>query len=629
MVNKDDLSGDASRVAAPVSIDPASAFARAEALERAGRIGEAEQIYRSLLRAFPNHPWLLNSLALAVKARGDATEAESLLRRAIGINPREAAFHNNLGNSVRVRNATAEAESCYRHALALKPDYPEAHYNLGVTLEEMGRPDEALAAFRQAVFLNPSYAQAFTRIGAVLNERSAFEEALVPLDAAVAAQPNYFDARYYRGLVLSGLERYEDAMAELERAVALKPDSPEALSNLALIAARRSDVSNARAYAERCLTLSPSQPIAMVALAMVDLGEQAFTVAEQQLRPLLTSSQVTGNLRAFALGLLGDALDGQDRIAEAFAAYSAENEEFRRLYSPRFSQSPRAADIADRLITYFEATPANRWRTPNDQTAAKSPAIQHVFLLGFMRSGTTLLEQVLATHPDIVSLEERDVFTEATRDFMTTDAGLDRLVGLKGDELVHYRNTYWRMVETYGVNVEKKVFLNKHPLNTMMLPLIVQLFPNAKILFALRDPRDVVFSCFRRHFGINAATYELLTLETTARFYNSVMRLAALYREKLPLDLHQHRYEDMISDFDAQVNSVCRFIGVEWTDEMKNFGEAARGRSIRSVSASQVRRGMYREGIGQWQRYAKELAPILPVLQPWVEVFGYMATRAT
>ena len=400
----------------PMGIDPANAFARAEALERAGRIGEAEQIYRSLLRAFPNHPWLLNSLALAVNARGDATEAESLLRRAIGINPREAAFHNNLGNLV---DGLAEAESCYRHALALKPDYPEAHYNLGVTLEEMGRPDEALAAFRQAVFLNPSYAQAFTRIGAVLNERSAFEEALVPLDAAVAAQPNYFDARYYRGLVLSGLERYEDAMAELERAVALKPDSPEALSNLALIAARRSDVSNARAYAERCLTLSPSQPIAMVALAMVDLGEQAFTVAEQQLRPLLTSSQVTGNLRAFALGLLGDALDGQDRIAEAFAAYSAENEEFRRLYSPRFSQSPRAADIADRLITYFEATPANRWRTPNDQTAAKSPAIQHVFLLGFMRSGTTLLEQVLATHPDIVSLEERELLGGTAQTFLT------------------------------------------------------------------------------------------------------------------------------------------------------------------------------------------------------------------
>ena len=188
---------------------------------------------------------------------------------------------------------------------------------------------------------------------------------------------------------------------------------------------------------------------------------------------------------------------------------------------------------------------------------------------------------------------------------------------------MRYRNAYWKLVADNGVEVKGKLFVDKQPLNTIKLPLIATLFPNAKILFALRDPRDVVFSCFRRRFKINVATYEFLTLEGTARCYNSVMRLAELCRKQLAIDLCQSRHEDVVNDFDVHIREICRFIGVEWADEMRDFKGAARLQSIRSLSAAQVRRGLYREGIGQWQRYAKELAPILPVLEPWIEAFGY------
>jgi Flp pilus assembly protein TadD len=562
------------------------------------------------------------------KMRGDTTEAENLLRRAIAVDPREPSFHNNLGNLLRTRNSLAEAEVSYRRAVMLRPAYQEAHYNLGVTLEEMERTDDAIVAFRQALQLDPSDAQALTRIGAILNKHSAFDEALVELDRALATQPDNFDAHYYRGLVLSMLERYEDSKTALECAAALRPSSSDTVGNLALIAARRSDAVTARAYAARCFELDPAQHTAIIALAMLDLEEHNFTDAERQLRPLLENLRLDPNIRALVFGLLGDALEGQNRFAEAFASYTEKNEGFQRLNARYFGGKHTTEEIRC-IVSYFETASAGPWTAPFGKQENSDQVTQHVFLLGFMRSGTTLLEQVLATHPAIVSLEERELLGDTAQVFLTSEAALNRLAVAEDDELNRYRNAYWKRVTDHGLDVNGKVFVDKQPLNTIKLPLIAKLFPDAKVLFALRDPRDVVFSCFRRHFGINATTYELLTLEGAARFYDAVMQVGNLCREILPLAIHLHRYEAMIKDFDAEVARICHFIGIEWVEDMRNFKDHPRVQSIRSLSAAQVRRGLYREGIGQWQRYVKELAPILPLLQPWVESFGYTAPEET
>jgi tetratricopeptide (TPR) repeat protein len=601
--------------AATIGTDPAGAFARAQALEERGQVAEAETIYRSLLGLYPEHPTLLQSLALALKARGQLTEAESLMRRSIALSPRDAAFHNNLGNLLRAKGNLREAEPCYRQAIALKPHYPEAHYNFGVALNELGRADESLTQFQIAVSQNPNYVQALTCIGAHYVQSDAFEEALVHIDTALALRADYFDANYYRGLALSGLERNADATAALERALAIKPDSAQVLANLALVAARRRELTRARDYATRALALDPLQAIAEIALAMADLKGDEFVAAEQRLRRLLGDPGVTGNTRGLVFGLLGDALDGQDRVADAFVAYTSENNELRQFHAARFARGRYRGQI-ERLIADFELTQKEDWSAPHDNRSADGTALQHVFLVGFMRSGTTLLEQVLAAHPAVITLEERDVFRQTTEP-------LAQLARLDGDEIVQLRAAYWQNVRNFGLEVEGKVFLDKHPLNTLKIPLIAKMFPKAKILFAIRDPRDVVFSCFRRHFGTTAASYELLTLEGATGFYDGVMRLAKLYREKVPLELRMHRYEDMVADFEANMRSVCQFIGITWVPAMQDFAEKARARAIRSMSAAQVRRGLYREGMDQWRRYAKELAPVLPKLQPWVEEFGY------
>jgi hypothetical protein len=240
-----------------------------------------------------------------------------------------------------------------------------------------------------------------------------------------------------------------------------------------------------------------------------------------------------------------------------------------------------------------------------------------------MRSGTTLLEQALAAHSEVETLEERETLAGLCPGYMGRTDASDGLGLPEGEELDRARLAYWDRVRAYGAKPGGKIFVEKQPFNTLYLPLIGRLFPSAKILFVVRDPRDVILSCFRRHLEVKPTTFELLTLEGAARFYDVVMRIAELCRASASLDIFDVRYEDVVGDFDASVTAICRRLGVEWADSMRDFDRTARTRDIRSVSSAQVRQSLNTDGVGSWRRYEKQLSPVLPLLRPWIEKFGY------
>jgi hypothetical protein len=234
-----------------------------------------------------------------------------------------------------------------------------------------------------------------------------------------------------------------------------------------------------------------------------------------------------------------------------------------------------------------------------------------------------LLEQVLASHADVEAMEERDTLIAAIRDFFSTDSGLDRLAAADDAELDRYRAAYWAVVREFGHRADAPVFIDKMPLNTVVLPLIAKLFPAAKIIFALRDPRDVVLSGFRRRFSMTRQMYELTTLDSAAAYYDAVMRLADIYRPLLALEILDTRHEDLIADFDGETRRLCEFLSLEWRADMRDFASRARASAIHTPSGAQIARGLSRDGLGQWQRYEAQMATILPVLAPWVARHGY------
>ena len=324
--------------------------------------------------------------------------------------------------------------------------------------------------------------------------------------------------------------------------------------------------------------------------------------------------------------MLGDALDGAGRYREAFEAYTQGKAEIRGLFAGTFERpGGGAGEGVGRVLSQFLDAPAKAWAKPARPMVGEGER-GHAFLLGFPRSGTTLLEQVLASHPDVAALEERPVLLDAEIEFLTDAGGVKRLSETASDVLEPFRLSYWRRVREFGVEPSGKVFVDKQPLNTFRLPLISKLFPEAKIIFAIRDPRDVVLSCFRRSFNVNASMYQFNTIEGAAKYYDAVMEAGDAFVNGLPLELLKVRYEDLVADFDTTGRALCDFLGLAWTKRLKDFAKTAQARRIATPSSAQVGRGLYEEGVNQWRRYAFALEPVLPLLQPWIEKFGYAPT---
>ena len=484
--------------------------------------------------------------------------------------------------------------------------------------------DGAIALLERGLTLAPDDIDMLTALGLCQNKLGRAPQAQAAFDAVLSARPDFAPAHHGKGAALERLGDLDGARLHHATAMHLMPGYADPMGSLASLAARAGDNENARALALKALAIDPGQINARVVMAGIALGEQDFTGAEAAARALIADPSIDPPDRALCEIMLGDALDGQGRVDEAYAAYVAGKADFRRLHAPQYEGQgvESYTDFARRLHDEFEKLPATAWRP---QSESDGSARAHVFLLGFFRSGTTLLENVLAGHPDVAALDERDTLRSGMAEFLADDAGLNRLAALTPDLAAARREIYWRRVRDFGVDPSGKVFVDKMPIYTTHLALINALFPRARILFAVRDPRDVVLSCFRRGFQINSATFQLTTLENTARLYDAVMRLEVLFRERLPLDVMEIRYEALAEDFETHAGEIARFLDLEWDDKMRAFAETASSRPVRTPSARQLARGLY-SGAGQWRPYARHLEPILPILQPWIDRFGYGGT---
>jgi hypothetical protein len=200
---------------------------------------------------------------------------------------------------------------------------------------------------------------------------------------------------------------------------------------------------------------------------------------------------------------------------------------------------------------------------------------------------------------------------------------MQRLFRAPAATLESLRGAYWQRVEEAGVMVAGKVFVDKNPLNTLKLPLINRLFPNAKVLFACRDPRDIVLSCFRHRFRMSAPIYELLSVEGAARYYDAVMQLLLLMNSVLNLNPCLIRHEDLVTDFAGEMKRICAYLDLDWAPGMGDFAERTKDRDVVTPSTAQLVRGLNTEGVGQWRRYRDQLAAVLPLLDPWVKRFYY------
>jgi len=485
---------------------------------------------------------------------------------------------------------------------------------------EDGQPARALERAGRALAFAPRSPDALHAKAIALAKLGRHGEALPLYDEVLRQAPKLAAARYNKAASLAETHDWQRAEREFERVIDLEPRHPGALSRLATLAASRGEAQKARDLATRALRINPREAAAELALAQLDLDAGDHEAVRRRVEKLLAGPAVTPVNRSIAHGLLADTLDALGRPDEAIVHYARGNLILRELYRPAF-EAPgreRAVSRARRIAAQL------RDRPPVPAPAAPhSPVATHVFLVGFPRSGTTLLEQILAGHPGIETLEERDCLAGAVEEFILPADGLEKLEAVPDAALQRHRDTYWAEARKGAAKLDRAVFVDKLPLNALNLPVIARLFPAARILLALRDPRDVVLSCFRRRFEMSPYMYELLTLADAAAFYDATMQVCTMAEDVLPLPFFRLRYEDLVEDVQGQATALAAFLGLEFDSKMLDFAQTARRRAIMTPSASQVARGLYRSGMGQWRAYREALTPALALLAPWIARFLY------
>ncbi|HEY2034959.1 MAG TPA: sulfotransferase [Rhizomicrobium sp.] len=484
------------------------------------------------------------------------------------------------------------------------------------------RPEQALLLAERARKLAPRALEVLRALASTYAALGRDREAIAAYDEALRQAPGNMDLRYNRGRLMEDMSKPELARRDYERVLDSVPNHGPALSRLAAIAGAAGRFAAARDYATRALRINPRETAASIVLAQADFADKNYESVMAIAKPLASPSNPISVNRSIAHGLIADTLDAMGQHDEAYTAYTASNQAMRSHFKQFYEAlgTETVLSRSRRIVRYFQNADIADW---NKEPRPQSPVSTHVFLLGFPRSGTTLLEQVLGNHPAIETLEECDTLIETERDFFLPAGGLDAFAAAKDSELEPYRQSYWSIVRDNQIGLDHPAFVDKMPLNSFLLGAIARLFPDAKILLAIRDPRDVVLSCFRRRFGMSAKMYELLTLEGAADFYAAAMEMCEIAREKFPMPFLVTRYEDLVGNFESETRSLCEFLGVDFSAEMANFAERAREKHVNTPSAAQVAQGLYTRGVDQWRAYRAQIAPVLPRLAPWIAKFGY------
>jgi tetratricopeptide (TPR) repeat protein len=455
--------------------------------------------------------------------------------------------------------------------------------------------------------------------------RYRYPEADRTLEKAVAIAPQRAEALAESGRRAQEYGHYETATRYFERASKESGASANVFVTLAELYERGHRHEDSVAQVTHALRLQGEHPGARLVQARLKRLEGAIEEAERLVRGLLESPSCDPQTKIRGWYELGTILDRQSRFDEAMAAFL----EAKALQRPMAVKAGAILQSIQARVREEEQTITakvlERWAAATELAPARPLAV----LCGHPRSGTTLLEQVLDSHPQIVSAEETHIlhdeaYLPLSRGFDPSTSVLQVLDAAPPSQLRLSRENYFRFTELFiGKSLAGKLLVDKNPALNVLIPAVVRIFPEAKFLVALRDPRDVCLSCFMQPLAMNPVSSAYLTLEGTVAQYASVM---GFWRTLLPRMRNSHlevRYEDVVTNLEGEARRVLGFLEVPWHEGVLRYHEHAKNKPVRSPSYAEVTRPVFKTAIGRWKNYQKYLEPWVAKLGPFLDQYRY------
>jgi len=505
----------------------------------------------------------------------------------------------------------------------LGPDVPELQQARALWMAN--RFDESLRLFDRAVQRCPQNLVALIDASRAFGTRFEIPRAEELLDRLIRLAPQRADILHLAGQSYRMIFRPDKALECFERVLALTRQIPDASLELAVLFERRHRLTEALSIIGELLAKEPDfvEAQLMEARLRSRLGETGK--AEESFRRIAKTQSAHAWVRAQAWTELAQLLDRAGGFDEAMQAMLAG----KQLLLAHEAKAKRDSDLVlEHLRLLAQSVTPEHWRRWLE-AARDLPPVRAAHLLGFPRSGTTLLEQVLDAHPEVISSEERetfgrDIFPGMFANGLQARPTAQELDGLGPERLVELRQRYFNFMEAaLDQPIAGRVHLDKNPSQTLLLPGLLRLLPESRVFMALRDPRDVVVSCFMQYMPLNTNSVCYLTLERAAARYALDMGAWLKWREALPTIWLQVRYEDTVRDLEGEARRALAFLGLPWHEQVLRYRERLRQKPVSSPTYADVSQPVYTKAVGRWRHYLKHLEPCLPVLQPFLEAFGY------
>ena len=651
----------AGRHAVKIAPDSAEAWLNLGASEaKLGNQEEAITCWEKALEIRPDFAFAWNNIGNALRDLGRLQESEEKCLKALEINPNYVEALNNLGNVYLDQGNNEEAEKWYRRAIANRPDYPEAHNNLCVTLMNQSRYDEAVIHGRYAVSFRAHYTDAFINLSDALRNLGHVDEARKAIEQAAILRPESAEVHMDLADVLLMQDKYGDAEVELKKVDELKPDNPRIFIKLANVQEKANKIDDALKTVDKAVELNPEMPEAYIRKGHIyhianraDEAEKnykiALKLAPKSAGPLLALADLNltkGNLKKAEeftnkAKKISKDMPGIYYTMANFKKYKKSDPDFKRMlaleknieshglehasvlnyalfeayedigdYKKAFEHLKKGNDYKRQLIPHQPDAQKNAFNQIKKKYSSKflkslegkgHNSKVPIFVVGMPRSGTTLTEQIISSHPDVFGAGELSITTKLEQELGLLNKSNCKAMG----------ELYVKKLKKLDQTKKAKKITDKMPGNFASIGMILSILPQAKIVHCKRNPIDTCLSCYKQNFA--SGQYWSYNLEELAEHYKLYQDLMEHWRKVLPDRFLEIEYEETVDNFEEQARKLIDFVGLPWHKAC--LSPHKQKRSVLTASKTQVIKPVYKTSVQAWKRYEKELQPLIKGLE--------------
>jgi len=568
------------------------------ALYSNGQIEEALDSAGALIKDYPDEALLYNISGACYASLGQLDTAVKLYEKAIAIKPDYAEAHNNLGGTLQELGQLDAAVKSYEQALAIKPDYAEAHNNLGGTLQELGQLDAALKSYEKALAIKPDYIEAHYNLGLTLQELGQLNVAVKSYKRVLTIKPDFAEMHNNLGVVFQELDQMDAAVKSFEDAVALKPDFAEAYNNLGNAYKELGQVDESVKNYEQVLAIKPDFAVAyfnLVSMKQYTANDPQIT----QMQSLLSTNNLSQSDRihlCFALAKVNENLGNQD---EYFKFLNEGN----RLRKQELNYSlDSSKNLSSTVKKMFSSPPSLSY---------KASTIRPIFIVGMLRSGTSLVEQIISSHYAVYGAGELNTLANLIELILKDDLA-HKKNGLTKRSFLSIRQQYLDALSRF--EVPENVITDKMPLNFQYIGFILSAFPEAKIVHLKRDAMATCWSIYKCHFK-NKGNGFAYNLDDLSGFYALYLELMDFWHQLFPDKIYDLCYEDLTTNQEEETRKLLQYCELDWDENCLNFH--TNKRAVKTASSLQVRQKMYQGSSEAWKKHESYLQPLIKALSSY------------